>query len=38
MFSAAPMITVSMPVRPKPWELMKGFIPRLIMTKTVPSR
>ena len=30
--------TVIMPVRPNPWELIKGFIPRLTMTKRVPIR
>ena len=37
-FRTAPMETVSIPVTPKPWALMKLFIPRLIMTKTVPRR
>ena len=37
MFSAAPMITVSMPTRGKPWALMKGFMPKLTSTGTVPS-
>ena len=36
-FTAAPSRTVIIPVRPKPWALMKGFIPRLIMTNRVPS-
>ena len=35
---AAPRATVIMPMRPKPWELMKGFIPRPIITKRVPQR
>ena len=37
MFSAAPMITVIMPTLGKPWALMKGFMPRLIRTGTVPT-
>ena len=36
--STAPMTTVIIPVRPKPCVLMKGFIPRLIITNRVPSR
>ena len=38
MFTAAPSSTVIMPTRPKPWALMKGFIPRLTMTNRVPHR
>ena len=34
----APTKIVIMPIRPKPWELIKLFIPRLIITKTLPSR
>ena len=37
MFTTAPRATVSMPMPLNPWELMKGFMPRPIMTKTVPS-
>ena len=36
MLTTAPTATVIMPIRLKPWALMKGFIPRLIMTKRVP--
>ena len=38
MFTTAPSSTVIIPVLPKPWALMKGFIPRLIMTNRVPHR
>ena len=38
MFTTAPSPTVIIPTRPKPWELMKGFIPRPIMTNRVPMR
>ena len=38
MFTMAPRPTVSIPVLAKPWELMKGFRPRLTMTKRVPMR
>ena len=38
MFVTAPMSTVSMPVRPKPWALINWFMPRLIITKMLPSR
>ena len=38
MFTMAPSPTVIMPVAPKPWDVMKGFMPRPIMTNTVPSR
>ena len=37
MFSTAPMAMVIMPVLPKPWELIKAFIPRLIIIKMVPA-
>ena len=37
-FSTAPSTTVIMPVRAKPWVLIKGFMPRLIITKRVPQR
>ena len=36
MFSAAPIITVSMLVLAKPWEVMNMFMPREICTNTVP--
>ena len=36
MFSTAPMITVIMPMRGKPWALMNGFMPRLMSTGMVP--
>ena len=38
MFTAAPRATVIIPMRLKPWALMKGFIPSPIITKRVPSR
>ena len=38
MLVAAPSTTVIMPTRPKPWALMKGFMPRLIITNSVPQR
>ncbi|RBP38969.1 hypothetical protein DFR81_11725 [Garciella nitratireducens] len=38
MFTMAPKTTVSIPIRSNPWALMKGFIPELIITKTVSSR
>ena len=34
----APISTVIMPLRPKPWALIKGFSPRLIITKMLPHR
>ena len=34
----APSSTVIIPVDPKPWELMKGFMPREIITGMVPTR
>ena len=34
----APSSVVIMPVLPKPWALMKGFIPRPIITGMVPAR
>ena len=37
-FRTAPMETVSIPVIPNPWALIKLFMPRLIMTKSVPIR
>ena len=37
-FRIAPIRTVIMPVRPNPWELMKLFIPRPIMTNRLPHR
>ena len=37
-FRTAPMETVSIPVTPKPWALMKLFMPRLTMTNNVPRR
>ena len=36
MFSAAPIITVSMLVLAKPWEVINMFMPREICTNTVP--
>ena len=36
MLTAAPTATVIMPIRLNPWALMKGFIPRLIITNRVP--
>ena len=38
MLVTAPSSTVIMPLRPKPWALMKLFIPRLIITNTLPHR
>ena len=38
MLVTAPSNTVIMPLRPKPWALMKLFIPRLIITNTLPHR
>ena len=38
MFTAAPRATVIIPMRLKPWALIKGFMPRPIITKRVPSR
>ena len=38
MLASAPRITVIIPIRPKPWALIKGFMPRLIMTKMLPRR
>ena len=38
MFTTAPSPTVIIPTLPKPWALMKGFIPRPIITKRVPIR
>ena len=34
----APSTTVIIPIFPKPWALIKGFIPRLIITGIVPAR
>ena len=34
----APTKIVIIPMRPKPWELIKLFIPKLIITKTLPNR
>ena len=36
MFTSAPTVTVTMPILLNPWALIKGFIPRPIITKTVP--
>ena len=38
MLVTAPMSTVIIPLRPKPWALINWFIPRLTMTNTLPSR
>ena len=38
MFSTAPISIVSIPVFPKPWLLINGFIPRVIITNRVPRR
>ena len=38
MFTTAPSPTVIMPTFPNPWALIKGFIPRPIITKRVPVR
>ena len=38
MLMTAPMTTVNIPVFPNPWALIKGFIPRPIMTNRVPHR
>ena len=37
VFRAAPRITVTIPIRGKPWALMKGFMPRLTSTGMVPA-
>ena len=37
MLVTAPMSTVIMPLRPKPWALMNWFMPRLIMTNILPQ-
>ena len=37
MLTTAPTATVIMPMRLKPWALMNGFIPKLIITKRVPK-
>ncbi len=37
MLTTAPNRTVSIPVRPKPWALIKLFIPKLDMAKTLPQ-
>ena len=34
----APNPTVIIPIFPNPWDVIKGFIPRPIMTSTVPSK
>ena len=36
-FTAAPAAMVIIPVRPKPWQLIKPFMPRLSMAKKVPQ-
>ena len=38
MLVTAPMATVIMPLRPKPWALMNWFMPRLTMTNRLPHR
>ena len=38
MFTKAPSPTVIIPTPPNPWAVMKGFIPRPIITKIVPRR
>ena len=38
MLVTAPRSTVIMPTFPKPWELTKAFIPRPVITKTLPRR
>ena len=38
MLATAPRSTVCIPIRPKPWELIKAFIPSPIITNTLPSR
>ena len=38
MFATAPMATVIMPNRAEPRALTKGFMPRLIITASVPAR
>ena len=37
MLHTAPISTESMPVRAKPWAVMKAFRPSVSWTKTVPS-
>ena len=37
MLETAPMRTESIPVRAKPWAVMKAFMPRVISTKMVPQ-
>ena len=37
-FITAPMRTVSIPMLPNPWQLIKGFRPREIITAGVPAR
>ena len=36
MFTTAPSATVHIPILPKPWALINGFMPRPTMTKRVP--
>ena len=38
IFMTAPRRTVIIPIFPNPWALIKLFIPRLVITKTVPRR
>ena len=38
MLRRAPISTVSIPVRAKPWALIKGFMPTPVRTNTVPAR
>ena len=38
IFNTAPIRIVNIPVFPNPWLLIKGFIPSVIITNSVPKR